>query len=175
MACLRLLWSESCFAEEEFVSPFLEFWCSVETLGSISTYPKGSCSFYPRTYNVCTPLAISVATVTLNLILVYKVLYSPSEPQVKFRQEGWAFPQPTAFTAWISLTVISNVFVSLCGKLYFMHFEEKTASRFHVNTYLGEILGRSTAPWFISHSSVIIKSSSLVLKPWWLKGHLSQM
>lgn len=132
--------------------------------------------FYPRTYNVSTPWAISVATVTLNLILVSKVLYSPPTSQVKFRREGWASCQPTASTAWITLTSKSDMFGALCGKLRFMRSEKKTASRFHVNVYLGEMLGHSTYcsmihfPLFSNYQVLLFGAETVVAK-----GHLSQM
>lgn len=129
--------------------------------------------FYPRTrkVNVSSHLPTSIGIVTLNLILVCErdAMFSP-KPQVKFRLEGWLFLQPAALIEWILLTIVGDRFVSPCGKLHFTRSERKSPPRFHVNIYLGEVLGCSSATWFIFYSLLMLKSSSLVLEPWWLKA-----
>lgn len=161
------------FAEEEFVSPFLAFWCSVETLGSIPTYPKGSRSTQGRIVFVLLwlflwPLWLWILFQSIRCCILPRNLRFHSDRRVGFSSAHsvHCMDHPNRHKQRVCVPVWKTVFHAFWGK---------TASRFHVNTYLGEILGRSPAPWFISHSAVIIKSSSLVLKPWWLKGHLSQM
>lgn len=81
---------------------------------------------YPRLYNVnVSPLYFcSHYFIAKSYFSPYDAIFSP-EPQVKFRQEGRIFLQPTTLTEWIILTSISDMFVSLCGKLHFMHCEKK--------------------------------------------------